>query len=50
MTQIQSVTIRGLKSIRALESLELRPINVLVGPNGAGLGELWLANVIGGWP
>jgi predicted ATPase len=30
------VTIRGFKSIAAVEGLELRPINLLIGPNGSG--------------
>ncbi len=33
---IEKLTIRGFKSIRALENLELRPLNVLIGANGAG--------------
>ena len=36
MAQIQSVTIQGFKSIRSLENFELRPLNVLIGANGAG--------------
>ena len=36
MPQITHLTIRGFKSIRALEEFELRSLNVLVGPNGAG--------------
>jgi predicted ATPase len=30
------ITIRGFKSVAALEKLDLRPINVLIGPNGSG--------------
>jgi predicted ATPase len=33
---ISAITIRGFKSIAAIESLELRPINVVIGANGAG--------------
>ncbi len=33
---IKSLTIRGFKSIRALEQLELGPLNILIGANGAG--------------
>ena len=33
---LDHVTIRGFKSIRALEDFELRAINVLIGANGAG--------------
>lgn len=36
MAQIQSITIKGFKSIKALEGLQLRSLNVLIGPNGAG--------------
>lgn len=36
MAQIQSLTIKGFKSIKALEAFELRSLNVLIGPNGAG--------------
>lgn len=36
MSTIQKLTIEGFKSIRALSDFELRPINVLVGANGAG--------------
>jgi predicted ATPase len=30
------ITIRGFKSIAALEKLQLRPINLVIGPNGSG--------------
>jgi predicted ATPase len=30
------ITVRGYKSISAIERLELRPINILIGPNGSG--------------
>ncbi len=33
---IKTITVRGFKGIRALENLELRPLNVLIGANGAG--------------
>ena len=33
---VDHVTIRGFKSIASLERLELRPINILIGANGAG--------------
>lgn len=36
MSQIQQLTVKGYKSIRALENFELRPLNVLIGANGAG--------------
>lgn len=36
MSQIQKLTVKGYKSIRALEDFELRPLNVLIGANGAG--------------
>lgn len=34
--RIERLTIRGFKSIRALDDLELRPLNILIGANGAG--------------
>lgn len=34
--QLDEVTIRGFKSIRKLESLELKSLNVMIGANGAG--------------
>jgi predicted ATPase len=33
---IDKITIKGFKSIRNLESFELKNVNVLIGPNGAG--------------
>ncbi len=36
MPQLKRLTVRGFKSIRALESFELRSLNVLIGANGAG--------------
>jgi predicted ATPase len=36
MAQLTSLTVRGYKSIRALEDFELRSLNVLIGANGAG--------------
>ncbi len=33
---IKKLTIRGFKSIRALEDFELKPLNILIGANGAG--------------
>jgi predicted ATPase len=33
---INSITIRGFKSIKALNGLMLRNVNVMIGPNGAG--------------
>ena len=33
---LESVTVRGFKSIRELEDFELRSLNVLIGANGAG--------------
>ncbi len=36
MSQLKYLTVRGFKSIRTLEDFELRPLNVLLGANGAG--------------
>lgn len=36
MAKLDRITIRGYKSIRALEKFELRKLNVLIGANGAG--------------
>ncbi len=33
---IQSISVRGFKGIKAIEDLELRRMNVLIGANGAG--------------
>ena len=35
-TELNSITIKGFKSIASVEKLELRAINVLIGPNGSG--------------
>lgn len=35
-TRLQSLTIRGFKSIEALEDFRPEPLTVLIGPNGAG--------------
>ena len=34
--QLDRISIKGFKSIRNLDDLELRPLNVLIGANGAG--------------
>ena len=36
MARLDRLTVRGFKSIRALEDFDLRGLNVLIGPNGAG--------------
>jgi predicted ATPase len=36
MQPLKTLTLSGYKSIRSIESLELRPLNVLIGANGAG--------------
>ncbi|MBZ4416326.1 AAA family ATPase [Myxococcus sp. RHSTA-1-4] len=36
MSQLEKLTIKGFKSIRSLEGLELRRLNVLIGANSAG--------------
>jgi len=36
MTQLKKITVQGFKSIRSLVEFELRPLNVLIGANGAG--------------
>ena len=36
MPELDGITIRGFKSIAAIEKLRLEPINILIGPNGAG--------------
>ena len=33
---LDSITIRGFKSIAAVDELALRPVNILIGPNGSG--------------
>ena len=40
MPQLDRVSVRGFKSIRALEDFELRGLNVLIGANGAGKSNL----------
>lgn len=39
-TALDRLTIRGFKSIEALEQLELKRLNVIVGANGAGKSNL----------
>ena len=36
MSKLDYITIKGFKSIKSIEKLELRPINLLIGANGAG--------------
>lgn len=36
----RSITVRGFRSIRAIEELPLRPINILIGANGSGKSNL----------
>lgn len=36
MAELDYITIKGFKSIRSVEKLKLRDINVVIGPNGAG--------------
>jgi predicted ATPase len=36
MPELESISIKGFKSIAAVEKLALRPINVVIGPNGSG--------------
>ena len=36
MTRLDRLTVSGFKSIRTLEDCELRPLNVMIGANGAG--------------
>ena len=43
MPCIDRITIRGFKSIRALDEFELRPLTVLIGPNGSGKSNLLAA-------
>ena len=40
MPRLEHLTVRGFKSIRALENFELRSLNVLIGANGAGKSNL----------
>ena len=43
MPYIDRITLRGFKSIRALDDFELRPLTVLIGPNGSGKSNLLAA-------
>jgi len=36
MSELDTITVKGFKSIAAIENLQLRAINVVVGPNGSG--------------
>ena len=36
MPALDWITVKGFKSINSIEKLELRPINILIGANGAG--------------
>lgn len=36
MPELDTITVKGFKSLASIESLPLRAINVIVGPNGAG--------------
>ncbi len=36
MTALSAITIKGFRSIGSVEDLAIRPINVLIGANGAG--------------
>ncbi|MCC6748343.1 MAG: AAA family ATPase [Deltaproteobacteria bacterium] len=36
MAELDTITIKGFKSIRAIECLQLEPVTVLIGPNGSG--------------
>lgn len=52
MTHIQKLTVRGFKSIKTLEDFSLRPLNVLIGANGAGKSNFiglfrFMASVVG---
>jgi predicted ATPase len=52
MTQIQTITIKGYKSIRSLVDFKLRSLNVLIGANGSGKSNFigafrFLAAVVG---
>ena len=43
MPRVDRITLRGFKSIRALDDFELRPLTVLIGPNGSGKSNLLAA-------
>lgn len=36
MVELDSITVKGFKSIASIEDLKLGPINVLIGANGSG--------------
>ncbi len=36
MSELDTITVKGFKSIASIEKLKLAPINVLIGPNGSG--------------
>ena len=36
MSELDYISVRGFKSIRSIEELELGPLTVLIGPNGSG--------------
>jgi len=40
MTKLTEIGIGGFKSIKNLQPLELRPVNILIGSNGAGKSNL----------
>ena len=40
MSNIEHFSVRGFKSIRKLENFELKPLNILIGANGAGKSNL----------
>ena len=48
MTQIDTLTVKGFKSIANLEKFALRSLNVLIGANGAGKVILSAYFVFGG--
>lgn len=52
MTSIDQLTVKGFKSIKSLENFRLRPLNVLIGANGAGKSNFiglfrFLASLVG---
>lgn len=38
--QLKKISVKGFKSIRELDEFELKPLNVIVGANGAGKSNL----------
>ena len=36
MSELDYITVSGFKSIARIEKLEIRPLTVLIGPNGSG--------------